>query len=531
MIRRIQLVAAAVLALLLVTPIGASSQQARVVTGSVTSNLDGKPLAGAIVRLKGAVLSAATDSAGQYRLDIPDNSSETLVFSHQDHDAVEREIAGKSQFDIVLMSRIRINQYGVKVERKPVNGEERSGFLVFESPDQSYKFWFDIRLQVDAAAFSGKTPSPIGNDIAIRRLRFATKSQFTPHWYGELDLDFAKAMVELEDAFMQYSNGDFSVKLGNAKEVFSMETNTTSRYLTFLERPISTQALTPSRRLGLSAAKSLPAGVRAFGGIYFQEVGDNGKVVSRADNNNNFGANEGYSLTGKLIYQPSFNTEDGGVHVAAAGSYRTPKLDDVLGTMRFSARAVTTINDKKYVDTDRIKNVDHQNLSGLEGAAFRKNLRVQGEYYTTTVTRLDTLKAAKFEGGFVMASMLLFGGHHRYNKEEGEFTQPARGRSWGDIELAARFEYLSLNDEKAGIMGGAGQATVLGVNWWVNNNVKFMLNSGIVDNDRNATGRGKYAVGYDAAGKPTTKPNLVVAPDGKAGNDYRVLALRCEVNF
>ena len=51
MMRRIQFAAAAVLALLLATPVGAWAQQARVVTGSVTSNLDGKPVAGATVRL------------------------------------------------------------------------------------------------------------------------------------------------------------------------------------------------------------------------------------------------------------------------------------------------------------------------------------------------------------------------------------------------------------------------------------------------------------------------------------------------
>ena len=106
-----------------------------------------------------------------------------------------------------------------------------------------------------------------------------------------------------------------------------------------------------------------------------------------------------------------------------------------------------------------------------------------------------------------------------------------RGRSWGDIEVAARYEDLSLNDATAGIQGGAGKATVLGVNWWLNNNMKFMLNYGIVDYDRYATGRGKIAVGYDAAGKPTTKPNLVVTSNGNPGNNYRVLALRCEANF
>ncbi|MBM3907249.1 MAG: carboxypeptidase regulatory-like domain-containing protein [Gemmatimonadetes bacterium] len=529
MMRRIQFAIAAA-ALLLVTPLAARAQ-ARVVTGTVTSNLDGKPVAGASVRLKGAVLSTVTDLTGRYRLDIPAGSADVLLFMHPEHDAVEKELAGASQFDVVLLSRMRINQYGVKTERKPVSGEERSGFLVFESPNQDYKFWFDVRVQTDAAVFFGKTPAPIGNGIALRRLRFATKSQFTPRWYGELDLNFADAAVEIEDAYLMYTNKDFYVKIGNAKEVFSMETNTTSRYLSFIERPLGTKALVPSRRLGVSAAKSLPMGLRAFGGVYFQDIGESDAVVARQDNNEAFGRDEGYSLTGKLIFRPSFNHEDGGLHLAAASSYRTPKTDDVLGTMRFSARGVTYINRKKYVDTDRMKNVDDAVLNGLEGSAFYKNWRVSAEYNNVTVNRLDTLKSAKFDGAYVMASVLLFGGRQRYNSEEGEFTQPKRGKTWGDVELAARFEYLDLNDFDAGIKGGAGQATVIGANWWVNNNVKFMLNYGILDYDRYATGRGKFAIGYKADGTPTNNPQLITAAKGKGGNDFRVLALRCEVNF
>jgi phosphate-selective porin OprO/OprP len=530
MIRSLRTVAAALVVLLLGTPLSAWAQ-VRTVTGTVTSNIDGKAVAGASVRLKGAVQATVTDLAGAYKLEIPAGTSEVLMFSHPEHDLIEKEVQGKSQLDVIMLSRMRMNQYGVKTERRPVNGEERGGFLVFESPDQQYKFWFDVRVQTDAAVFSGSTPAAIGNGIALRRLRFAAKSQFTPHWYGELDLNFADAAVEIEDAYMMYVNNDFYVKMGNAKEVFSMETNTTSRYLSFIERPLGTKALAPSRRMGVSTAKSLSSSLRAFGGLYFQEIGESDQVVARQDNNEAVGRDEGYSLTGKLVFHPTFGSKNGGLHFAGATSYRTPKTDDVLGTMRFSARGVTYINRKKYVDTDRIKSVDHQVLNGLEGAAYYKGFRIAGEYNNTTVTRLDTLSAAKFDGGFVMASVLLFGGKQRYNGEEGEFTQPTRGRSWGDIELAIRHEYVDLNDFTAGIKGGAGQATVIGANWWVNNNVKFMLNYGIVDYDRYANGRGKFAIGYTAAGAPTTNPQLITAAKGKGGNDFNVLALRCEVNF
>ena len=529
MMRRIQFAIAAA-GLLLAIPLAVHAQP-RVVTGTVTSNLGGKPVAGASVRLKGAVQATVTDTIGRYRIDIPAGSAEILLFSHVEHDPLEVELNGKVQLDVVMSSRMRINQYGVKTERTPVDGEERGGFLVFESPDQAYRFWFDLRVQTDAAIFAGDTPAPIGNGIALRRLRFAAKSQFTPHWYGELDVNFADAAVEIEDAYMMYIDKDFYFRVGNAKEVFSMETNTTSRYLSFIERPLATKALVPSRRMGISTAKDLPLGLRAFGGVYFQDISESDQVVARQDNNETFGENEGYSLTGKLVLRPPFNTDNGALHLAVASSYRTPKTDDVLGTMRFSARGVSYINRKKYVDTDRIKNVDHQVLNALEGSAFYKRWRVSGEYNTTSITRLDTLSTAKFDGGFVMGSVMLFGGTHRYNPLEGEFTQPKRGKSWGDIELAVRYEYVDLNDFGAGIKGGAGQATVIGANWWVNNNVKFMANLGFLDYDRYANGRGKFAIGYKADGTPTTNPQLITAAKGKGGNDFRVLALRCEVNF
>ena len=64
----------------------------------------------------------------------------------------------------------RYNQYGVKVNRQKLQAEERNGILVFESLNQSYKFWFDIRVQLDGAVFWGldKDFDPIGNNVSDR---------------------------------------------------------------------------------------------------------------------------------------------------------------------------------------------------------------------------------------------------------------------------------------------------------------------------------------------------------------------------
>jgi phosphate-selective porin OprO and OprP len=516
--------------LLLALPSTLWGQQARTVSGTVTSDLDGRPVAEVAVRLRGSIQATATDASGAFRIQVPANSSEVLTFTHPDHDVKEVEIAGRSELSLVLVSRMRMNQYGVLVPRVPVQAEERGGFLVLEAPDQSYRFWFDMRVQIDGARFFGETLNPIGSGVAVRRARIAAKAQLTPNWYGEIDMDFADSRADLKDAYMMYTNGPFMWRVGNFKETFSMETNTTSRYLSFIERPINTRAFTPSRHLGTQVAYELPQFL-LVGGLHFQDVGGWEEVQTRKDNNSAFGQNEGYSLTGKAVYAPAFNDDVRGLHFGVAGSYRTPKTTDRLDAKRFDVRTNTSINRRKYLDTDRINDVEYYTYRGAEAAAYWRSFRLQGEYNLADVHQKDDGVSAAFDGFYVMGSTLLFGGRHVYNRGEGEFTNPVRGRSWGDVELTARYAYLNLNDFDAGITGGAGSELTFGLNFLVNNNIKMMLNYGYNDHDRYANGRGRLFVGTDANGNPTANPQLVTEPKGKAGEDFHMLAVRFEVNF
>ncbi|MFC2442741.1 MAG: 30S ribosomal protein S9, partial [Capnocytophaga ochracea] len=122
----------------------------------------------------------------------------------------------------------------------------------------------------------------------------------------------------------------------------------------------------------------------------------------------------------------------------------------------FSTRNSTSINRKKYLDTDVIPNVDHEWLRGVEAAAYYGGFRVQGEWIGNHVTTEATYY--NFTGWYVQAAYLLFGGKQKFNVSEGEFTQPTRGKEWGDVELAMRCDYLSLNDKDVYGGGITGQA-------------------------------------------------------------------------
>ena len=88
---------------------------------------------------------------------------------------------------------------------------------------------------------------------------------------------------------------------------------------------------------------------------------------------------------------------------------------------------------------------------------------------------------------------------------------------------------LDLNNKD--IYGGSGENFTLGLNYYVNNSVKIVLNYQYSNNDRYANGKGKLLVGHDADGKPTADYKKMVDPKGKGGISYHMLGLRLEVNF
>ncbi len=430
----------------------------------------------------------------------------------------------------------RWNQYGQKVgSRSILSAEERDGILVFESKDQSYRFWLDNRVQIDGAFFwynPDRNFNDIGNGVTFRRVRFAVKAQLWKKWYGEIDMNIANGTFELEDAYIKFSPWDFlNFKVGNFKENISMENTTSSRYLTFLERPMVISALVPSRHIGFQANYE-HSYFLAQGGIFFQEVKDGALATDIVEENNKvYGENQGVSYAGRFVVMP-FLQNDYGLHLGASVSYRTPMTDVKLGvfnSVRYSTRALSSINRKKYVDTDRILEVSDIMMQGYELAAFYGPFRIQGEYIQNNVRRYGGLSTNKFNGFYAFASMMLFGGKHQYDRGAGEFTQPSLGRKWGDMELALRYDYVDLNSHD--VMGGSAQGITAGLNYYINTNVKVMINYTFVNNDRYANGKGDLYVGHDGSGTLTKDPSKVTEPKGKGGNTFNQMSMRIELDF
>ena len=478
-----------------------------------------------------------------------------------------------------------VNQYGQTVKATPVQAQVQDGILVFQNKNANYKMWFDVRVQADAAVFFGapEYADRIGNGMSIRRSRFAVKAQLDKNWYGELDTDWTSGLPELKDAYVAFTGvPGLEIKAGNFKENFSIQRNTTSRYLVFMERPMVT-SLAPSRHLGINVRYAYKW-IWASAGVFGPELKDSEAQGFMEDYNKDFGMSEGLSYTGKVVFRP-INKKDVSLHIGGAFTYRDPKttqfkfkdfeeiLDnpdgdyddliqaiddgkitdlDVIGAA-MDSRNSTNINRKKYVNTgDQLIGVDHETAWTLELAGHWKGLRWEGAYIARTAHMNPVVNQALYgdkgfktftgDGWYVQASYMLFGGTQAYDSDGAKYTRTTSGKDWGDLELAARFQTMDLNDGVVkdnkvvkGVMGGKANMYELGLNYYPNKNVKISLNYGYIDQDKYANGKGKdkgkFYVGTDENGKPTKKPSEIKATGMKQGVDYNMLSLRFQVAF
>lgn len=450
--------------------------------------------------------------------------------------------------------KTEVNQYGQEVKSLPIDASVQDGILVFQNKNANYKMWFDVRIQADAAVFFGapdfcakelngkNNTSHIGNGMSIRRARFAVKAQLDKNWYGEIDTDWTSGIPEIKDAYLAFNGvNNLEIKAGNFKENFSMSRNTTSRYLMFMERPMVT-SLAPSRHLGLNVRYAHDL-IWLSAGVFGPELKGSEEQTAMEDNNKDFGYNEGLSYTGKVVFRPLHKLDNASLHIGGAFSYRNPKLTNTDGYAigRYSTRNSTNINRKKYLDTDDIAGVDHEIAWTVELAGHWNKLRAESAFIARGMYLQEGIDMPTqwAQGWYVQAAYLLFGGSQNYDADGAKYTRTTSERKWGNLELTARYEYCDFNTGDlfdtsiAGSqhLGGSAEAFAVGLNYYPIKNVKIMLNYQYVNNDRYASAKGKSYVGYDDTGAPTKIPSKVVAPNGKGGVDYQMLALRLQVAF
>jgi len=334
--------------------------------------------------------------------------------------------------------------------------------------DGSTKIKLGGRVQNDWVFHGGEDEliSAVGDledGTEFRRLRFYMSGTVQRVAIFKLQLDFAGGEAAVKDAWvgLQKIPGIGTVRVGQQYEPFGLETQTSSKYITFLERSL-TGAFAPDRRTGILATNEHDAVTWAVG------------IFRPTDE---FGYDQGdgeYAGTARIVVRPL--DEDQGhrlVHLGVAGSLRNPPDDAV----KFDQRPENHLS-PKYVSTGTLA-ADRVALLGFEGAVVQGPFSLQSEYMQARVSTLDNTDPT-FQAFYVTGSFFLTGESRGYKSSEAVFDRVKPHSVFdgeggkGAWELAARFSRADLNDEM--VAGGQLDDITVGLNWYPNPNFRWMAN-------------------------------------------------------
>jgi phosphate-selective porin OprO/OprP len=360
------------------------------------------------------------------------------------------------------------------------------GPLKWETNDGEFKFQIGGRLMIDYDWYDeDKIEISPKNGAGIRRARlFAAGTMFNV-WDWKAQYDFAGNEAEIKDAWIRYTGfKPARITLGQFKQPFSLEELTSSKYITFMERALPTDAFATSRRIGLGANQYADHYTWAVS-LYGQEVGND----SSGDN--------GYGVGARATWAP-WNEKTEVLHLGLSGAWENPKDNDV----RYRTRPESHRTDTRLVDTGDIPDPDNFTKYGAEAATVWGPFSAQGEYYWVSQESND-ISDTDYKGWYAFASWFLTGESRNYKHGAFHRVTPKSTVGKGGIgawELAARYSWIDLEDSP--VTGGKENNVTLGLNWYATKYIRFMANYIFVDADPPASS-------LQEDGSPSSdKPNI-----------------------
>jgi len=347
--------------------------------------------------------------------------------------------------------------------------------LRFETPDKDFSLKAGGRIQVDFAGMGedsevkgklGKLEHP----AEFRRLRVYGSGTLFGNGVYKAQVDFAGGEVGFRDVYLGLKNIPFLdlFRVGQYTAPFSLEDMTSSNHITFLERSLP-YALSLHRNTGIGFNSShLDERLTLSSALFFNSDDNSAIPLSNA-------LNSATRVTGLAWYE---NQGERLLHLGAAYCYRNPTNENKTDFRYSSSPEIHLAPD--FVDTGEFSG-RYANLVGLESALVYGPFSLQGEFIQSFVNRKDSSAVGYFDGFYVYASYFLTGEHRNYDKFWGVFSavKPLKNfsfkeRAFGALELAARYSYLDFCSDD--INGGALSDITAGCNWYLNANMKVMLN-------------------------------------------------------
>ncbi len=388
-----------------------------------------------------------------------------------------------------------------------------SNGLRFRSPDGAFSIHVGGNAQVDstwllgpkgAFALPNGSISGVGNASAtfLRRVRLRADGDVFDQFDYVVEYDLANASNENDgqqppsfgnlsgqpapaNVWMQVRDVPYlgSVRFGNIVKPIGMTNNTSQAMLPFMERADNNDALYGPFDSGFAlgiVARNHTDDERATWqfGVYRPAINVFGVALNKFEWGGRVTALPVYADDGRALVHVGLGTLNGEL---------------VQNQLRVRARPLLR-NGPGYanpvlVDTGEI-NGGRQFTLAPEFAAVYRSWTIQAEWAGQFLTRAvapggTNQGTVLFHGGYAEVLYFLTGEYQAYDRGEGTFgrvlpnsnLRMKRGAGvtgWGAWQVGVRFSYLDLNDKA--IRGGTLYDWTIGLNWFLNPNMKVQLN-------------------------------------------------------
>lgn len=375
----------------------------------------------------------------------------------------------------------------------------------------------------------------------FRRARLGVEGvlnrDFGYRFVGEFAGSGTEGPARINDAWVSYTGwAPFTFQAGAYSPPANMDDGTSPEDTLFAERASSAEL---SRTLG-GADGRLAVTAKVATSRWMGALSLTGRTVNDAEVFDSQAA--AVARVGHLL----FTSDDYNVHVGASGTWVFSPADQGSSAtgarhgLRLRERPEIRVDSTRLIDTGTI-DADHAYNAGLEFGAQYRNVYLQAEHFWFGIDRRGSpaLSDPRFHGYYVQGSWVLTGEPRRYNMASGAFQSPrpyspfTGSGGTGAFELALRYSRTDLNFHEGlsgaappadGVRGGDQATWSLGLNWYPNTNLRFMIDYMHVSVHRlNPAGPGNLTP-FGAV--PLTPPIGV-----EIGQDFNVFSARSQFAF
>lgn len=351
-----------------------------------------------------------------------------------------------------------------------------------KTADGDYGFKIGGRMQLDYNSYDGvmnagaADPGENGSDAFFRRARIEIKGHAKDWKYGlSYNLTDSGSIDQLNTTYTAFGKMA-NLTFGQQKENFGLEDTGSSKWITGLERSLVANAFDTGNNIGVKLHGANDFLTYSLG--VFKEGVDSDRNLDTA-------------VTGRVVVRPIYSN-DTVLHIGAGMTKRDADegFDDF--DSRLGVRGGSDGGATRYSPEFTTGDGDESTAYNLELAFATGPFHLMAEYYEGEIDAPDAVAGSddlEVDGYYVQAGYILTGESRQYKTSSAAFDKVKPGKD-GAWEVFARYDVMNADMGTNITLDGGEDAevTTLGVNYYMNSNVKIAVNYVKAETDEEISG-------------------------------------------